>query len=448
MLEWSWVSDPPTNMKYTPRCLVFLLFACLVPFPELAHAQGGARRILFVRGGNGSGGFLEGGSDEHLSDISNFSSAAGNHGFGELAELLRADGFVVEQVQEGPSPTETPIDFATLDLAQVSVLVLGSNNATYSTTQRDLLVDFVRIGGGLLLISDANWGSNWGDAPTSDQAFLGPFDLVMNQDRSTYSLSRAAGDFIIGGVDQGAHPILAGVDGVLGTADDIDSFDGEGVSPLTVVDLLPGINPVILARAKGTIRVNDNPNGGSSRSAGPNDAALVIAELGQGRLAGHFDRNTFFNENGAGTSLHQRDNRAYARSLFAWLAGPLTHPYGAGKVNSGGQRARLAASGNPAPGNPVFALTARNALPHKPGLFLDGSRYDNRPFQGGRLLVDDFRRLPVLRTDASGRARQPFDVTLGLVGSTRYFQLWYRDPQDPTGFGSGLSGGLRVSFVP
>jgi len=39
-----------------------------------------------------------------------------------------------------------------------------------------------------------------------------------------------------------------------------------------------------------------------------------------GRIAGHFDRNTFFNTNGAGTDITRFDNLQYALNLFAWLA--------------------------------------------------------------------------------------------------------------------------------
>src|SRR5436189_109802 len=74
---------------------------------------------------------------------------------------------------------------------------------------------FVRGGGAALFRSDANFGSNWGDAPGSDQQFLDRFGLAINQDKGQYAVSRSAGDFL-----QGDHPILAGV----------NSFDGEGVS--------------------------------------------------------------------------------------------------------------------------------------------------------------------------------------------------------------------------
>ncbi|CAN0364917.1 unnamed protein product, partial [Ectocarpus sp. 4 AP-2014] len=53
----------------------------------------------------------------------------------------------------------------------------------------------------------------------------------------------------------------------------------------------------------------------------PNDATVVVASAGEGKVAGHFDRNTFFNQNGAGTNLNRFDNKQYALNLFGWLVG-------------------------------------------------------------------------------------------------------------------------------
>lgn len=269
-----------------------------------------AQSILFVRGGPGSGGFLEGGADEQLSDISDLSTAPGNHGWGTLAALLSNQGYTLEQRIEGPALVPTPIDFSDMDLSVYDVIVLGSNNAEYSSPQVDAIERWVLEGGGLLVISDANWGQDWGDAPTSDQPFLDRFGWIMNQDFGTYSLVRSDMDFVVDGVDQGSHPILVGV----------DRFDGEGVSPLTVPDAVPGVFATILANAKGNVHLNDAVGSGTFRPATVDDAALVVAEVGLGRVVGHFDRNTFFNENGAGTSLVRFDNATYAENLFAWLS--------------------------------------------------------------------------------------------------------------------------------
>jgi hypothetical protein len=271
-----------------------------------------AQKVLFIRGGSGTGGFLEGGADEQLADINNGSTAAGNHGWKMLADALRGAGFEPEQMIEGPAANNTPINLAGLDLSRYRAIVFGSNNADYTTAQVNALDNFIRTtGGGALFISDANFGRNWRDAADSDQEFLARFGLVMNQDLGVYTLDRAGGDFV-----NGSHPILDGV----------DTFDGEGVSPIVITGPAPaGVTRARVVAAKNQTRNNDGTNSadgflGSVRDVDSGDGSLVIATAGAGRVAGHFDRNTFFNTNGAGTSISRFDNRTYALNLFKWLA--------------------------------------------------------------------------------------------------------------------------------
>ena len=274
-------------------------------------------RVLFVRGADRSGGFLEAGNDtqrtEHLADIGNYSTSGGNHGWGELADVLSGAGFDLEQITEtaengsGPS-LGVHIDFENVNLDQYDVVVFGSNNALYDTAAVDAIDAYIRGGGGALFISDANFGGNWADASNSDQQFLDRFGMVMNQDQGTYSLVRSSGDFLVP-----SHPIL----------ENVDQFDGEGVTPITVGTLPVDVNATILARAKNNVRRNPQPPGssqGPSESPGLDDAALVVATASDGRIAGHFDRNTFFNLNGAGTNINRFENEQFAINLFTWLA--------------------------------------------------------------------------------------------------------------------------------
>ena len=271
-------------------------------------------KILFIRGGSGTGGFIDGGTlaqrDDQLSDINNNSTATKNHGWGELAKVLKNDGFSLTQVIEKPNQ---PIDLAGMNLSQYKGIVFGSNNADYtpngSTKHVNAVENFVKNGGGVLFISDGNFGTNYGDSPSSDQDFMTRFGWVMNQDRNTYAVSRNAGDFKFG-----AHPILSSV----------NKFDGEGVSPIVKKNTIGTVTSQILVRAKGGTRNNDSFGKGSDRNVTANDAALIVGTEGKGRIVGHFDRNTFFNLNGAGTSLHRFDNTQLAKNLFRFLTGRFT----------------------------------------------------------------------------------------------------------------------------
>ena len=278
--------------------------------------------ILFIRGADRSGGFLEATNDtqrtEQLADITNTSTASGNHGWATLAALLRGQGYAVSQLIEpkaanDPSTGQTagaPLAFTAASLAKYDTVVMASNNAVYSRTQIDALDTYVRNGGGVLFISDGNFGSSWADSPNSDNAFLARYGMAFNQDNGQYTLSRSAGDFKLPN-----EPILFGV----------DAFDGEGVSPIHVASTIPtGVTVRRVVGAQGTTYDNNpsssaNHSRGTARPVNNQDVTLVLANAGAGRVAAFFDRNTFFNANGAGTDIGHNNNRRLATNLFSWV---------------------------------------------------------------------------------------------------------------------------------
>ena len=301
------------------KCFAALAASSSLLGATVASANGSS--VLFIRGAERSGGFLESGSDadrtEQLADINNGSTSRGNHGWKTLADTLRDDGFTVNQWIE-PLEANAPatggttglgIDFTQTDLSPYDVIVFGSNNGVYTDASVDVIENYIRGGGGAIFISDANFGGDWADASNSDQQFLSRFGLIAHQDRGTYSISGS--DLLIPD-----HPLLEGV----------DRFDGEGVTPIRVGELAEGVEVEILANAEGQTRLNEgdlgNLNIGPSRNAGPNDAALLAATIDEGRLVGHFDRNTFFNLNGAGTNITRFDNEQLALNIFRFTSVP------------------------------------------------------------------------------------------------------------------------------
>jgi hypothetical protein len=288
-----------------------------------------AARVLFIRGADGSVG-LGGGANTHAADLANMSTASGNTGWGTLSNVLATAGFIVSQITEGATNSDgcvavsSPLDFAGMtNLGDFDLLVFGSNNARYPSNQVDAVVEYVRRGGAALFISDANFGRDWRTAANSDQDFMTRFGLAMNQDRSTYVLSITNSDFLVPG-----HPLLAGV----------QAFDGEGVSPIRFLNTPPGMRTTRVVRARSGTRDNNgvcgvNQGQGTARAVDTNDLALVTVEYGLGRVVGHFDRNTFFNTNGAGTSIARFDNRQFTLNLFSWLGEAGSVRYGAWSTN-------------------------------------------------------------------------------------------------------------------
>jgi uncharacterized repeat protein (TIGR03806 family) len=312
-------------------------------------------KILFVRGADRSGGFLEGSNDaqrtEHLGDIHNTTVGGGNHGWGELAATLRSEGFLVEQITETAENTSGAsqgihIDFESLNLDQYRVIVFGSNNAVYDAAAINAIDNYVRGGGATLFISDANFGGDWADASNSDQQFLDRFGLVMNQDQGTYAKTRGNGEFLFPN-----HPVF----------ENVDEFHGEGVTPISIGTLPADVTATVLARAEGQVRRNTPPFGNQNQgSSSPNtaqDGALVLATAGDGKVAGHFDRNTFFNQGGVGSDITRFDNRQYAINLFHWLAGttPETTPTGLTATN-GILPDRIDLAWNPVTGADLYTI--------------------------------------------------------------------------------------------
>ena len=60
--------------------------------------------------------------------------------------------------------------------------------------------------------------------------------------------------------------------------------------------------------------------GNNTRQATTSDASLLALEAGSGRIIGHFDRNTFFNLNGAGTNINRFDNEQLALNIFEFTS--------------------------------------------------------------------------------------------------------------------------------
>jgi hypothetical protein len=81
--------------------------------------------------------------------------------------LLRGEGYFITQIKGGAatSGSDLPVDIVNLDLTPYKLIVFGSNNATCGAAAVNKIETFVRNGGGVLFISDANFGSSWAMRP-------------------------------------------------------------------------------------------------------------------------------------------------------------------------------------------------------------------------------------------------------------------------------------------
>ncbi|MCB9870767.1 MAG: hypothetical protein H6837_12995 [Planctomycetes bacterium] len=249
---------------------LFAIVPLLLPLGLAAQSQVDplGRSVLFIRGADGSGGLGSGTPQQrtaHLSDIQDTSTQPGNHGFGELAALLRSDGFTVSQWIESQG-----VLTAALLLAH-RIVVFGSNNRVYSAAEVSAFHTYMDAGGSALFMSDANWGPDWDAAPKSDNQFLLRYGLSVYQDSASGVpvISRStAGRFV-----QPTHPVVSGPDGA-GPADEVNDFDGEGVSYLHVERGSEGWVASVLVTATG-FQVRQLSNTGQPECWSPPERATV-----------------------------------------------------------------------------------------------------------------------------------------------------------------------------
>ncbi len=146
---------------------------------------------------------------------------------------------------------------------------------------------------------------------------------------------------------------------------------------------------------------------------------------------------------------------------FLESAGPQT--FCTAKTNSQGCVPSIDSTGSPSTSSgSAYTIRATSVLNQKFGLLVYGTNSAFTPFQGGTLCVASPRRIgsqnsggTVGPPDCTGTFAFDFNahVNSGLdpaltTGKTVSAQWYYRDVQDPTGFGSGLTDALRFTICP
>jgi serine protease AprX len=135
-----------------------------------------------------------------------------------------------------------------------------------------------------------------------------------------------------------------------------------------------------------------------------------------------------------------------------WVTGvadpcPAPSNFCTAKTTSIATQPSISFTGTPSQAINNFVVTLANAVPSKPGLVIWGSSSNSAPFQGGFLCVGGTpTRGPGIMITPAGTATTAIPVTGAMVGTTEYFQWWFRDP--PAAFGTGLSNGLQVQYCP
>jgi hypothetical protein len=121
--------------------------------------------------------------------------------------------------------------------------------------------------------------------------------------------------------------------------------------------------------------------------------------------------------------------------------------YGVPKTTSQGSIPQLYTSGWPSAALNDFKVGTYGGTPNSFGLLFSGPAANNRPFQGGTVLVaPPIKRELIFQFDFTGSAEIAIPVSSSMPGTTRHYQLWFQDPGDS--FGTGLSDAIQVGFCP
>ena len=124
---------------------------------------------------------------------------------------------------------------------------------------------------------------------------------------------------------------------------------------------------------------------------------------------------------------------------------PTPVSYGTAKVNTNGWTPIIGSAGSPSASSGDFAINMDLGIPSQPVILISSASTSSNPFMGGTLWISPpVTRHGVQFLDTLGSVSYPYPVDGSMVGTTQYFQFWYRDPLDA--FGVGLSAGLEVSY--
>ena len=122
--------------------------------------------------------------------------------------------------------------------------------------------------------------------------------------------------------------------------------------------------------------------------------------------------------------------------------------FGPAKPSSTKETPHLVTNGTPAPGG-GFEIVVQDAALNQPAFLFSGQSWALVPFSNTyRLVGAPFVREGNNTTSNVGISTFAIDVTPGLVGSTLYYQVWFRDPLQGDGTGLGMSRGLRINYCP
>ena len=196
-------------------------------------------------------------------------------------------------------------------------------------------------------------------------------------------------------------------------------------------------------------------------------------QIGLGQVQGNVHRDPYFWDQ-EGNDFHLTP-RSYAIGEsstggdigafpFDDTYAPATpRPFCRAKIDSAGCEPAIASSGMPSAAGAPFTVSCSQILNNSLGFLYYGHRTQYVPFKGGwQCVAGPTKRTPLVSSggsstgsDCSGSFAIDFDALIAagnnpklVAGAPVFAQFWYRDLDDPTGYGDGRSDGLGFTVLP
>lgn len=179
-----------------------------------------------------------------------------------------------------------------------------------------------------------------------------------------------------------------------------------------------------------------------------NDRALALAVLAPGELL-VVGQTRSFDFPRLGTTYQSVYNGSSQGMGFLTRINLFAQPveFGAGKPSSLGYPPRIRWLGFPSLTDADLQVGLDSGIAGQPSVIFEGTGSAAFPWLGGTLWVQPpLRRLGTVVNDFVGFGAVPVPISSDMIGTTRYFQVWTRDPADP--FGAVMTPGLQVRIYP
>ncbi|NJX16461.1 DUF4350 domain-containing protein [Tamlana crocina] len=226
----------------------------------------------------------------------------GRYGMSQFKAAIEETGLTITEVYDAET------EFNNTFLKNIDVLILASNQKTFSKEEASNIKSWVANGGGLVAWSDSAFGGHYKHVGLDNTAGRDSNNLITEPFGMYFLTDNGGGNYLI--KDYTEDHFINNYNKNGGVI-----FRGEGVSFVRT-----SAPAKVLAKAQsnglgGKLKVNKIDGEINLET----DATLAIAHFKEGRILGLFDRNMFWNA-GDGTQLSHSNNREFTQRIMLWAA--------------------------------------------------------------------------------------------------------------------------------